>query len=55
MKVKMNPKTQILRKVKVFKILKMIAATTDICTKYISVEESVLVILPRKDIIKKID
>ncbi len=55
MKVKKNPKTQLLSKGKVFKNLKMIAEANTIGPKHLSVEESVLVILKGKAVLKILD
>jgi len=52
MKVKRNPKTQLLSKGKIFKNLKMIAEANTIGPKHLSVEESVLVILKGKAVLK---
>lgn len=52
MKVKKNPKTQLLSKGKVFKNLKMITEANTIGPKHLSVEESVLVILKGKAVLK---
>lgn len=52
MKVKKNPKTQLLSKAKVFKNLKMIAEANTIGPKHLSIEESVLVILKGKAVLK---
>lgn len=52
MKVKKNPKTQLLSKGKVFKNLKMIAEANTIGPKHLSVEETVLVILKGKAVLK---
>lgn len=52
MKIKKNPKTQLLSTGKVFKTLRMIAEVDTIGPKHLSVEESVLVILKGKAILK---
>lgn len=52
MKVKKAPKTQLLNKGKVFKNLKMIAEANTIGPKHLSEEESVLVILKGKAVLK---
>ncbi|MDQ7918365.1 cupin domain-containing protein [Mesonia sp. MT50] len=52
MKVRKNPKTQLLNKGKVFKNLKMLAEANTIGPKHLSVEESVLVILKGEAILK---
>jgi quercetin dioxygenase-like cupin family protein len=52
MKIKKNPKTQLLSEGKLFKTLKMIAEANTIGPKHVSVEESVLVILKGKAILK---
>lgn len=52
MKIKKNPKTKLLSKGKVFKNLKMIAEGNTIGPRHLSVEESVLVILKGKAILK---
>lgn len=52
MKVKKNPETQLLSKGKVFKNLKMIAEANTIGPKHLSAEESVLVLLKGKAILK---
>ncbi|RXJ44337.1 cupin domain-containing protein [Gelidibacter gilvus] len=52
MKVKKNPKTQLLSEGKVFKNLKMMAEANTIGPKHLSVEESVLVILKGKAVLK---
>lgn len=52
MKVRKNPKTQLLSEGKVFKSLKMIAEANTIGPKHVSVEESVLVILKGKAVLK---
>ncbi len=52
MKVKKNPKTQLLNEGKVFKNLKMIAEANTIGPKHLSVDESVLVILKGKAVLK---
>lgn len=52
MKVKKNPKTQLLSEGEVFKNLKMTAASNTIGPKHVSLEESVLVILKGKAVLK---
>lgn len=52
MKVKKNPKTQLLNKGDVFKNLKMIAEANTIGPRHSSVDESVLVILKGKAVLK---
>jgi len=52
MKVKKIPKTQLLHKGKIFKNLKMLAEANTIGPKHLSVEESVLVILKGKAILR---
>lgn len=52
MKVKKNPKTELLNEGRVFKNLKMIAEGNTIGPKHLSVEESVLVILKGHAILK---
>ena len=52
MKVKKMPKTQPLSKGKVFRNLKMIAEANTIGPKHLSVEESVLVMLKGKAVLK---
>jgi len=52
MKVKKNPRTQLLSKGRIFKNLKMIAEANTIGPKHLSVEESVLVILKGKVVLK---
>jgi quercetin dioxygenase-like cupin family protein len=52
MKVKKSPETQLLGKGKIFKNLKMLAEANTIGPKHLSVEESVLVILKGKVVLK---
>jgi quercetin dioxygenase-like cupin family protein len=52
MKAKKNPETQLLGKGEVFKNLKMLAEANTIGPKHLSVEESVLVILKGKVVLK---
>lgn len=52
MKIKKNPKTQLLSEGKVFKTLKMTAEANTVGPKHLSVEESVLVILKGSAILK---
>lgn len=52
MKVKKNPKTQLLSKGKIFKNLKMTAEANTIGPKHLSVDESVLILLKGEAILK---
>lgn len=52
MRIKKNPKTKLLGKGKIFKNLKMKAEGNTIGPKHLSVEESVLIILKGKAVLK---